>query len=106
MGGRAAAQDFFRLFVIPGMNHCTGGAGAFAIDYLSYLESWVEKGAAPDVMIGSHVADSAAHSLTSPLNGKAHVTFTRPVYPYPIRAKYKGSGDPNDAANFEPVGAR
>ena len=60
-------------------------------------------------MIGSHVADISymdAHFLTFPLNGKAHVTFTRPVYPYPIRAKYKGSGDSNDAVNFGPVGTR
>ena len=32
MGGRAATQDFFRLFMVPGMNHCTAGAEAFAID--------------------------------------------------------------------------
>lgn len=109
MGGRAATQSFFRLFVVPGMNHCTGGAGAFAIDYLTYLEAWVEKGTAPDVMIGSHVSDisyTAAHFLTFPLDGEAHVTFTRPVYPYPILARYKGSGDPNDAANFKAVGTR
>jgi hypothetical protein len=28
---------------------------------------------------------------------------TRPVYPYPHVAKYKGTGDVNDAGNFEPV---
>ena len=106
MGSRAATQDFFRLFVVPGMNHCTGGAGAFAIDYLTYLEAWVEKGKAPDVMIGAHVADISyvdAHFLTFPLDPNTHVTFTRPVYPYPTLAKYKGSGDSNNAANFKPV---
>ncbi|MDX2221363.1 MAG: tannase/feruloyl esterase family alpha/beta hydrolase, partial [Rhodospirillaceae bacterium] len=25
MGGRAQTQDFFRLFMVPGMNHCRGG---------------------------------------------------------------------------------
>jgi len=34
------------------------------------------------------------------------VDFTRPVYPYPIRARYKGTGDPNDAASFLPVNGR
>ena len=29
--------------------------------------------------------------------------YTRPIYPYPNVAKYKGTGDPNDAANYEPV---
>ena len=27
---------------------------------------------------------------------------TRPVYPYPYVAKYKGTGDTNDAANYAP----
>ncbi len=44
MGGRAATQEFFRLFVVPGMNHCGGGKGASAVDWLSVLEAWVEKG--------------------------------------------------------------
>lgn len=42
MGGRTATQELFRLFIIPGMDHCTGGDGPFAVDYLSYLEAWVE----------------------------------------------------------------
>jgi hypothetical protein len=28
------------------------------------------------------------------------VKLTRPACPYPQSARYKGSGDPNDAANF------
>ncbi|MGD0134721.1 MAG: tannase/feruloyl esterase family alpha/beta hydrolase [Bryobacteraceae bacterium] len=105
MGGRAATQDFYRLFTIPGMNHCSGGDGAFAIDYLSYLEAWVEHGQAPNVMIGAHVSGLGMDALIlkTPLDPATHVAFTRPVYPYPLHAKYKGTGDPNDAANFAPV---
>jgi feruloyl esterase len=33
----------------------------------------------------------------------ARIAFSRPVYPYPLAARYKGSGDPNDAANFQPA---
>jgi hypothetical protein len=99
MGGPKATQDFYRLFAIPGMNHCGGGEGVSAFDYLGYLEAWVERGQAPDVMIGTHLpAPSRA-----PLNLATSVTFTRPVYPYPLHARYKGTGDPNDAANFVPV---
>ena len=115
MGGRAATEDFFRLFVVPGMEHCTGGDGAFAIDYLSYMESWIEHGQAPDKMIGAHVdtkylaehsggAWAGAFGLTFPLDPVVPVIFTRPLYPYPLHAKYKGSGDPNKAENFEAVG--
>ena len=101
MGGRAATQDFFRFFIIPGMNHCTGGDGVFAFDYLQYMEAWVEQGRAPDVMIGAHVTGltpSGGWTLKYPLDPGAPVAFTRPVYPYPLHAKYKGVGDPNDAA--------
>ena len=102
MGGHAQTQDFFRLFVVPGMNHCSGGEGAFAIDYLSYLETWAEKGQAPDVMIGAHVnTEDLSNGNKFPLD-PARVAFTRPVYPYPIRAKYKGKGDPKNAGNFGP----
>lgn len=86
MGGRAATQQFFRLFTIPGMGHCGGGEGADQIDYLGYLEAWVESGHAPDQMIGTH------HG--------AGPSFTRPVYPYPQYARYAGAGDVNDARNF------
>ncbi|MGP8034032.1 MAG: tannase/feruloyl esterase family alpha/beta hydrolase [Steroidobacteraceae bacterium] len=120
MGGRASTMDFFRLFVVPGMNHCSAGDGAFAVDYLTYLEAWVEHGQAPDVMIGAHVdsryliehtegsSDAekiwwGAFKLTFPLDPEVPVTFTRALYPYPLHAKYKGSGDPNDARNFGPA---
>jgi hypothetical protein len=123
MGGRGPTQEFFRLFLVPAMNHCTAGAGPFAVDYLSYLESWVEQGRAPDKIIGAHVdsayllaqseandkADDAdriwgaAFKLTFPLDPGIPVTFTRPLYPYPLIAKYTGTGDPNDAANFHPA---
>jgi hypothetical protein len=115
IGGRTRTQDFFRLFVIPGMNHCTGGDGPFAIDYLSSLEAWVEKGRAPNELIGSHVMiddlmDKAAKGdaeawqmlqrrLQFPLDA-ASVDFSRPIYPYPTQAHYLGHGNPRDAASF------
>jgi hypothetical protein len=124
MGGRAATMDFFRLFLVPGMRHCSAGDGAFAVDYLTYLESWVEQGRAPAVMVGAHVDTnyllgqvaeeagsprdrvwSAAFHLTYPLDPAIPVTFTRSFYPYPTYAKYTGKGDPNDARNFAPTDA-
>ena len=118
---RAATTDFFRVFVVPGMKHCSAGDGAFAVDYLSYLEAWVEQHRAPDVMIGAHVDTNyllhsedagasdgeriwwAAFRLMYPLDPEIPVTFTRALYPYPAYARYKGTGDPNDARNFGPV---
>jgi Tannase and feruloyl esterase len=120
MGGRKATQEFFRLFFIPGMNHCTGGDGAFAVDWLSYMEDWVENGRAPDKLNSAHVrtddlnlqagntsSNAAALSeldrrMRFPLDPQS-VQFTRPVYPYPTRAKYSGHGSADDATNFVPV---
>lgn len=105
MGGRAPTQEFFRLFLLPGVNHCSGGAGADAADFLGSLEAWAERGQAPDEILTGHVADgslSAYPYRQFPTNA-SDLTFTRPVYPYPIRARYKGSGDPSDAANFVAV---
>ncbi len=103
MGGRAQTQDFFRLFMVPGLNHCAGGVGATVIDYLSALEAWVEQGKAPNVLIGSHVKAPDRRLVQSQIPDPASVAFTRPIYPYPLEVKYKGSGDPNDAANFRAV---
>ena len=32
---------------------------------------------------------------------KANQPLSRPLCPYPQLARYKGTGDPNDAASFE-----
>jgi hypothetical protein len=106
MGGRAETQNFFRFFVIPGMDHCGGGKGAFAVDYLHYLEGWVEKGDAPDSMVAAHVPGLGKNGwafLKFPLDEQVPISFTRPVYPYPSFAKFTGRGSPNSAENFEPV---
>jgi hypothetical protein len=113
LGGKGATQDFFRLFVIPGMGHGPGN-GAYAVDWLSYLESWVERDQPPNEVLSSHVryddlqlgnpdhARRWAQRVAFPLD-PAYVTFTRPVYPYPTTVKYSGRGDPNVAASFVPA---
>ena len=98
-------NDFYRLFLVPGMGHCGGGAGpnnfgnmlqsgrSAAVDaehdVVSALDRWVEKGTAPDKIIGTGTA------VDEPSK-----TLTRPLCPYPQVAHYKGTGDTNDAANF------
>ena len=74
MGGSKPTQDFFRLFIIPGMNHCGGGVGAYSIDYLTYLENWVERDQAPDEMIGARVSDAYLLSLPLPEDLPADVS--------------------------------
>lgn len=105
MGGLAQTQDFARLFMMPGRDHCGRGPGANAIDMLSYLEAWVERKQAPDMMLASHIDPATAgRGDYTRLPDPSKVKFTRPLYPYPLRAKYKGKGDPNDYRSFGPVG--
>ena len=90
MGGRAQTQDFFRLFLVPGVHHCAGGPGLTDFDALTLLENWVEKGQAPDVMIASRKVNGVTER-------------TRPIYPYPVLARYLGQGDAKQASSFGPV---
>ena len=108
IGGRASTQEFYRLFMIPGGAHGNSGDGAASGDFLSYLEAWVEKGQAPDMMIGYHTEDWAKDTtgLLRGLKNPDRYEFTRAHYPYPLQARYKGSGDPNDYRSFEPVEPR
>jgi feruloyl esterase len=87
MGGRAKVKENYRLFMVPGMAHCGGGAGTSDFDMLAALERWVEQGEAPDSVPASRV-----------VNGR--VDRTRPLCPHPQLATFKGTGDINDAANF------
>lgn len=87
MGGVEQTNDFMRIFMVPGMYHCEGGPGCDKFDFLGALEQWVEKGVAPEKIDAAHLTD-----------GKADLT--RPLCPYPQVAKYNGSGDTKDAANF------
>ena len=83
------AAGYCRLFMIPGCLHCGGGPGATEVDWLAAIVNWVEHGQAPDRL----VAAKSEH-------GK--VAVTRPVYPYPQFAIYKGHGDPSKADSFKP----
>ncbi len=100
--GAAAAAGVARLYMAPGVDHCAGGAGPSAFGQLgiagatatdfpmfSALEQWVEKGTAPGEIVATKFGP------------ERKVLMTRPLCAYPQIAKYKGSGDTNDAVNFD-----
>ena len=102
MGGAAQTRDFFRLFTVPGMNHCSHGEGAYAHKYPDIIAHWVETGVAPDKIVGVHPKrpeDLDYFGNDLPL-GPDKVAFSRPAFAYPARAVYSGHGDPNAAASF------
>ncbi len=85
-GAKAAALDSsLRLFILSGVYHCRGGPGADGFDSLTALDKWVESGQTPDTVVASRE------------DGK----LSRPLCAYPTLARYKGRGDPAEAANFE-----
>jgi feruloyl esterase len=81
-------DDWFRLFLVPGMGHCGGGTGPDQFNALAALERWRERDVAPESIAAARV------------NERGHVDMTRPLCPYPQRAVYGGTGSTNDAANF------
>jgi len=81
--GTSFTQDYTRLYMMPGMGHCRGGAGPDQADFMSAIVGWVEKDQAPSSIIAS--------------NGDGSVT--RPLCPHPQKAVYR-RGDANDAASF------
>lgn len=85
--GLEATRAFFRLFMVPGMQHCGDGPGPSRFDMLTALEDWVEQGRAPETIPASH-----------PLDGGA--VRTRPLCLYPAVAAYTGRGSTDEAANF------
>jgi feruloyl esterase len=106
MGGAASMRSFARLFMVPGMWHCSGGEGAYAINYLGALEAWVEHGQAPNKLIGVHPKPGVHPDLFAidlPLLKPNDIAFSRAYFPYPLIAAYSGHGNPADAENYVPV---
>ncbi len=85
--GLQNTEEFYRLFMVPGMWHCQGGPGATNFDMIAPLDQWADRGVAPDKVIASHITNGV-------------VTRTRPLCPYPREAQWNGAGSTDDAANF------
>jgi len=87
-GDFKAAQEGFRVFMVPGMGHCRGGPGPNEWDKLQPLIDWVENGNAPDFLVATHSTD-----------GK--VDNERKLCPHPQQAVYTGpAGGENNQANW------
>jgi tannase/feruloyl esterase len=101
--GTTRVENFYRLFMVPGMGHCGGGPGANVLfrseqaaavplnpdrDMLTALEQWVEHGRAPSNFVASR------------LNKEGAIERTRLICAYPKIAKYRGMGDVKSADNW------
>jgi feruloyl esterase len=103
--GKERAQRFTRLYLFPGGYHGNGNPGPIDCDLLSAMIGWVENGTAPYRLIsyylpfidqkgGKYGPYGTAISISKSYR-------SRPVYPYPEVAHYKGSGSIDEAENFD-----
>jgi feruloyl esterase len=81
MGGQAATSEFFRFFLLPGMAHCRRGPGPDAIDLLTVMEDWVERGKAPDELV--------AYQPVKPQSYMGLPVLRYPLAPEAIRATHR-----------------
>ncbi|CAK7200332.1 hypothetical protein SEUCBS139899_003023 [Sporothrix eucalyptigena] len=82
MGGAAAVNEFYRLFLAPGVGHCGGGTGPNPADAWGALTNWVEHGIVPETLFANTT------------------TVTRDLCPYPAKLQYNGKGYVNRASSF------
>jgi len=97
-GGPVQAAAYVRLFFRPGMDHSLRGPGAGRVDYCELMERWLEwtprrPPDAPILYRPRHPDDGMSIFAPQALSD-ADAEFTRPAYPFPLRAVYKGHGDP------------
>jgi feruloyl esterase len=108
--GESTVDGFLRLYLPPGMQHCAGGPGPnsfgqFGVlkagdaqhDIFTSLVDWVEKDSAPSAIIATKYAND---------DPAKPIEMTRPICPYPLAAKYDGSGDDKKAESFTCAAAR
>lgn len=122
--GEATTDKFLRLFLLPGVGHCGGGDGYDQVDLLTPLMAWTEHDMAPQSLMTGKLAAATSKMPSMPPMAKpdaqaqfhgiqkksepfaspaAKAIATRPVFPYPMIARYNGTGSVNDASNYSAV---
>ncbi|MXW17447.1 MAG: tannase/feruloyl esterase family alpha/beta hydrolase [Gemmatimonadetes bacterium] len=86
--GDEEVDDYLRMFMLPGVQHCGGGPGPAEVDWITTIQKWVEEGEAPEWLIATKT-------------NRGEVEMQRPICAWPAEAVYKGSGDPMREENFE-----
>ncbi|WP_394830132.1 tannase/feruloyl esterase family alpha/beta hydrolase [Pendulispora rubella] len=91
LGGAPQVDDFYRVFLAPGVAHCEDGNGPIPTNALDTLVDWVEHGKPPD-------------TLPAAITNASGKPVTRNLCHYPQVSSYVGQGDPNEATSYQCVG--
>lgn len=116
MLGEAQRERFERLYLLPGVYHCSGGEGPSLVDFLTPMMDWVEHGRPPGEVPVWRPAPQEHNRFGQPQGGpsggREEMALrlqsvppdapSRPVYPYPQIAVYNGQGDKAQAGNYHP----
>ena len=78
-------NEWLRLFMVPGMGHCSGGPGPYEFDLLTTMERWREREQTPEEI-----------PARNPESG-----LTRPLCAWPQTAAYDGRGNIQRARNWD-----
>ncbi|KAH9879629.1 hypothetical protein IAQ61_001448 [Plenodomus lingam] len=91
MGGAHRVDEYFRLFLAPGLGHCGGGVGAQLKDPLGALVDWVEHNMPPETLDAERI-DSEGELVT------------KDICAWPSKSKYMGVGSWRRASSWSCVG--
>ncbi|GLR09800.1 tannase/feruloyl esterase family alpha/beta hydrolase [Mixta theicola] len=128
--GTSQRQAFERLYLLPGVYHCSNGEGPSLVDFMTPVMNWVENGQAPEAVTTWQASPQQNNSFGQPVGAEGKPTSqaalmqegkpsrlnlpdmkletipanaaSRPVYPYPQYAVWNGKGDVKQAASYVP----
>ena len=115
--GESRRSTAVQLFLLPAMFHCFGGDGPSDFDVLTPLMAWTEGAAAPEVIVAKRSSGPPRPMAAPPPAGGRPGEFregpppemlpmpqlaprSRPIFAYPLVARWSGKGSSDDAANF------
>jgi hypothetical protein len=98
------AEDFARLYRVPGMGHCSGGPATDQADFITPLVAWVEQGQAPHSIVASARGPGNPGGVNPEVPASWAADRTRPLCPYPNTARYLGRGDVERASSWACLG--
>jgi hypothetical protein len=61
------AENFTRLYLFPGMYHCSNGEGPYQVDLLTPMMNWVEGHVAPDAVLANQPEHAATSDFGAPM---------------------------------------
>lgn len=110
--GVETVAGFERLYLLPGVSHCSGGEGPSNLDLLTPMMAWVEGNEAPDAILTTSTAETS--SFGQPAAGERQgdrmpmkdlgiaplPAMSRPAWPYPATGTLKAGIEYTEAENW------